>query len=112
MVKCYLNGVKIPKVIRIKTLISKVFGISSAVLGGLACGKEGPMIHSGSIIAAGISQGASSSLGFDLNVRFFSFEFCLRIIIISLNNKNIRLNLKFIKYTYDKFKIFEKFNFT
>ncbi|CAF0794612.1 unnamed protein product [Brachionus calyciflorus] len=68
MVKCYLNGVKIPKVIRIKALISKVLGISSAVLGGLACGKEGPMIHSGAIIAAGISQGSSSSLGFDLKI--------------------------------------------
>ncbi|RNA00446.1 H(+) Cl(-) exchange transporter 7 [Brachionus plicatilis] len=73
-VKCYLNGVKIPKVIRIKTLISKVLGIAAAVTGGLACGKEGPMIHSGAIIAAGISQGASTSLGFDLNLISYPYN--------------------------------------
>ena len=79
MVKCYLNGVKIPKVVRIKTLIAKVLGRCLAVTGGLACGKEGPMIHSGSIIAAGISQGASSSLKFDLGV--------LKINLIFLKSK-------------------------
>ena len=30
--------------------------------------QEGPMIHSGSIVAAGVSQGFSTSLGIDLNV--------------------------------------------
>jgi len=66
-----LNGIKIPKVVRIKTLIAKALGISLAVSGGLACGKEGPMIHSGAIIAAGISQGASTSFGIDFNVNLF-----------------------------------------
>jgi hypothetical protein len=74
MVKCYLNGIKIPQVVRIKTLIAKMFGVAFAVTGGLAVGKEGPMIHSGSIVAAGISQGLSTSLGFDLKVSFIKFK--------------------------------------
>lgn len=38
-VKCYLNGVKVPRVVRIKTLASKAFGVTMSVLGGLAVGK-------------------------------------------------------------------------
>ena len=50
-VKCYLNGVKIPRIVRIKTLICKAVGVTLSVLGGLAVGKEGPMIHSGAVVA-------------------------------------------------------------
>ena len=39
MVKCYLNGIKIPQVVRIETLLAKMFGVAFAVAGGLACGK-------------------------------------------------------------------------
>uniref|UniRef100_A0A8C0IVI7 Chloride voltage-gated channel 7 n=1 Tax=Chelonoidis abingdonii TaxID=106734 RepID=A0A8C0IVI7_CHEAB len=67
-IKCYLNGVKIPHVVRLKTLMIKVCGVILSVVGGLAVGKEGPMIHSGAVIAAGISQGRSTSLKRDFKI--------------------------------------------
>ncbi|XP_031554445.1 chloride transport protein 6-like isoform X2 [Actinia tenebrosa] len=55
-IKCYLNGIKVPHVVRLKTLISKAVGVLFSVAGGLFVGKEGPMIHSGAIIGAGVPQ--------------------------------------------------------
>ncbi|XP_063223431.1 H(+)/Cl(-) exchange transporter 7 [Bacillus rossius redtenbacheri] len=67
-VKCYLNGVKIPRIVRIKTLVVKAFGVVTSVVGGLAAGKEGPMIHSGAVVAAGLSQGKSTTFHQDLKI--------------------------------------------
>ncbi|KAH8290536.1 hypothetical protein KR054_003787 [Drosophila jambulina] len=67
-VKSYLNGVKIPRIVRIKTLAVKAIGVITSVVGGLAGGKEGPMIHAGAVVAAGISQGKSTTFVKDFRV--------------------------------------------
>ncbi|KAL7561898.1 hypothetical protein ACA910_014271 [Epithemia clementina (nom. ined.)] len=56
-IKCYLNGIALPRVADVKTLICKVLGVTFSVGAGLPVGKEGPMVHSGSVVAAAISQG-------------------------------------------------------
>lgn len=39
-----------------KTLVCKVVGIVFSCASGLPFGKEGPMVHAGSVIAAAVSQ--------------------------------------------------------
>lgn len=56
-IKAYLNGINLNKVVRIRVLFAKVLGMCLSVASGLPLGKEGPMIHSGSIIGAAVSQG-------------------------------------------------------
>ncbi len=51
---------------------SQVVGVILSVGSGLPVGKEGPMVHSGAIAGAGISQGKSTTLGFD--TRFFKHQ--------------------------------------
>ena len=72
-IKCILNGMKIPYSVRIKTIVVKLLGVACAVAGGLPVGKEGPMIHAGAIVAAGLSQGKSTTFGWDTTWSRFSF---------------------------------------
>ncbi len=47
MIKAYLNGINVPKVLRVGTFFRKILGVVCSVAGGLPVGKEGPMIHAG-----------------------------------------------------------------
>ena len=67
-IKCFLNGLNIPRLLAIKTLICKMVGIVFSVSAGLPLGKEGPMVHIGSAVASIISQGRTEHLGFDSSV--------------------------------------------
>jgi chloride channel 7 len=65
-VKAYLNGVESPvfkNFFTIKTFVAKVIGSALAVGSSLVMGKEGPMLHAGSILAVilGEQQGTRSS---------------------------------------------------
>ena len=64
-IKAYLNGVNLNSVVRIPVLVAKVFGMCFSCASGLPLGKEGPMIHAGSIIGAAVSQGNTISIGYN-----------------------------------------------
>jgi len=71
-IKCFLNGLNIPRIVRMKTLLCKVVGIVFSCSAGLPLGKEGPMVHAGAVIAAGVSQGKANMWG--LNTAFSKFQ--------------------------------------
>lgn len=71
-IKCFLNGINLPRVVRIKTLICKVVGVMFSVSAGLPVGKEGPMVHSGGVVAAAVSQGRTQCCGVDTSFTKFS----------------------------------------
>lgn len=55
-VKCFLNGIDLPRINDMKTGICKVLGVIGSVSAGLPVGKEGPMVHSGAVVASAISM--------------------------------------------------------
>lgn len=61
-VKCYLNGLDIPRLLRLKTLFFKALGIMLSTSCGLPLGKEGSMVHAGAVVASVISQRKSPFL--------------------------------------------------
>jgi hypothetical protein len=71
-IKCYMNGIDLPRIVDFKTLICRVAGVTFSVASGLPVGKEGPMIHSGSVVAAVISQGRTKFWGVDTSFAKFS----------------------------------------
>ena len=94
-----LNGVNYPDFITLKCLIVKFFGVALAVSAGLCVGKEGPLIHMGSIVgcampyiplkfaryfrndvekrklmAVGVACGVSAAFGAPIGGALFAYE--------------------------------------
>ena len=55
--KGYLNGTNLRGALTCKALVAKAVGVVFAVGGGLCVGKEGPLVHTGSVLGANISHG-------------------------------------------------------
>ena len=64
-VKSYLNGVNLNKIVRVRILPFKLIGMCFSCASGLPLGKEGPMIHCGSVTGAAVSQGKTFTFGYD-----------------------------------------------
>jgi hypothetical protein len=67
-VMAYLNGILLPRVFNVYTIVGKFVSCGLAVASGLPVGPEGPMIHIGAALGAAISQGHSTTLRFSSNV--------------------------------------------
>lgn len=53
----YLNGVHVPKILRLRTLVVKVVSSILMAGSGLALGVLGPLVHCGAIIGSGLTRG-------------------------------------------------------
>jgi len=54
-VKVFLNGIDLPRITHLKTGFCKIFGVIGSVSAGLPVGKEGPMVHSGAVVASAVT---------------------------------------------------------
>lgn len=71
-IKAFLNGVNLSGIVRMPVLAAKVLGMCFSCAAGLPLGKEGPMIHAGSIIGAAVSQGNTITFfGYDTSWTMF-----------------------------------------
>ena len=68
----YFNGIQIPNLIGVRTLVVKILGTALGVAASLAIGKEGPLAHIGAIMGHMVLY-----LPFDF-VRTFQNEHCKR----------------------------------
>ena len=62
----FLNGTMVRHIFNIKTYAVKFVSCALAVGAGMPVGPEGPMIHLGSLVGAGLSQFQSKTLGIKL----------------------------------------------
>ena len=63
-VKCFLNGIDLPNLGDPSTLFAKVIGVIGSVSAGLPVGKEGPMVHSGAVVATTLANNIPISFPF------------------------------------------------
>ncbi|KZC11809.1 H(+)/Cl(-) exchange transporter 7 [Dufourea novaeangliae] len=82
-VKCYLNGIKVPRVVRIKTLAVKTIGVICTVVGGLAGGKVSSLCYllyfredheKRDFVSGGAASGVSAAFGAPIGGVLFSIE--------------------------------------
>ena len=52
LVMAYLNGIFIPHLLCMRTLVAKIVGTTCGILSSLAVGPEGPMVHIGAAVAS------------------------------------------------------------
>lgn len=64
----FLNGTMVRHIFNVKTLAVKFFSCVAAVGCGLPVGPEGPMIHMGALVGAGVSQFQSETLRINLPI--------------------------------------------
>ena len=64
----FLNGTLVKGIFSLKTFVIKFFSCAFAVGSGMPVGPEGPMIHMGALVGAGLSQFKSQTLGIDLPI--------------------------------------------
>jgi len=64
----FLNGTMIRHIFNLKTFAVKFISCALAVASGMPIGPEGPMIHMGSMVGAGISQLRSKTLGIQIPI--------------------------------------------
>ncbi|RUS70485.1 hypothetical protein EGW08_021753 [Elysia chlorotica] len=65
-VTAFLNGTHVNNIFNLKTLVAKFISCTAAIGCGMPIGPEGPMIHMGAIMGAGLSQGTSDLFNFKL----------------------------------------------
>lgn len=63
-IEAFLNGVRIPNVINVKTFIGKIVSLIFSFSSCLVLGPEGPMYHIGAMVGAGVSATKSKTLHF------------------------------------------------
>ena len=56
-VRAYLNGLRMDAALSWRAFVAKVFGNVLALASGLVVGKEGPLLHIGSILASFFGRG-------------------------------------------------------